>query len=608
MASSTASATNSTPSESIPSTDSADLQLKRKSNDVGWEYGVIADPSNLDKVKCKLCGKQMSGGVRRMKEHIGHIRGNVMPCPKASTDDQAKCRNAINEIKNKKMNIKRREEDLVDSVDVMGLSREEDELRETLGSKPPRSLGPIDKFATEINPEATLNVAKTTREKNLHDVLWKERSNTVKDYLADWIYEAGIPFCTIDLDSFKLFSEARGQFGPRWKPPTQYELREPLLHKAVERTKSKVKPHEEEWEMNGCSLMTDAWTDRKRRSIMNLCVNSKAGTVFLSCKESSDVAHTSEMIFEYVDQCIEQIGPEKVIQVVTDNASNNMGAAKLLKVKRPSMFWTSCATHSINLALEGIAKLPRFKKILDQAKALTIFIYAHHRTLAMMRYYTKKRDIVRPGVTRFASSFLSLQSLVEKKTQLKTMFCSPEWDECKWSKTVKGQASYQTVMSIGFWNGVTSSLLVFAPLVKVLRIVDADRKPAMGFLYGEVLRAKEEIKIALNNYPKNYDPILEIVDEKIRGRVDTPLHLMAYLLNPHYFYNDPNIQLDSVVLDGVIDCLDVICYGDFDLMNKVMNVELSVYKSKKGVFAKPIAARGCAVNDDKFDPGKYTYN
>ncbi|KAI8535294.1 hypothetical protein RHMOL_Rhmol10G0162700 [Rhododendron molle] len=65
--------------------------------------------------------------------------------------------------------------------------------------------------------------------------------------------------------------------------------------------------------------------------------------------------------------------------------------------------------------LEAIGKLPKFKGVIEKAKAFTIFIYAHHTTLALMRKATKKRDIVRPGMTRFATSFLTLQSLAEKK-------------------------------------------------------------------------------------------------------------------------------------------------------------------------------------------------
>lgn len=59
------------------------------------------------------------------------------------------------------------------------------------------------------------------------------------------------------------------------------------------------------------------------------------------------------------------------------------------------MFWTSCATHTLNLMLEGIGKLPKFKGVIEKAKVFTIFIYAHHKTLALMRKHTKKRDIVR---------------------------------------------------------------------------------------------------------------------------------------------------------------------------------------------------------------------
>ncbi|CAN7012319.1 unnamed protein product [Brassica oleracea var. botrytis] len=86
--------------------------------------------------------------------------------------------------------------------------------------------------------------------------------------------------------------------------------------------------------------------------------------------------------------------------------------------------------------LEGISKLSGFAKVIEQAKAVTIFVYAHHTTLSMMRTYTK-RDIVRPGATRFATCFLTLQSLYEKKGQLKSMFNSDQWHDCKHSKSVK---------------------------------------------------------------------------------------------------------------------------------------------------------------------------
>ncbi|XP_052176485.1 uncharacterized protein LOC127790825 [Diospyros lotus] len=579
--------------------------LKRKSNDVGWEYGMLIDPKNMDKVKCKLCSKVMSGGVYRVKEHIGHISGNVSACPKASPDDRAKCKNAIEEARNKKKN-KKKEEDLMRStvnISEKGEGNGDDKLQELGSNNPPRTLGPMDKFASSINPEAGSSVKMTQRQQNINEALFKERTQTVREYCARWVYEHDIPFNAIDNDSFKLFVEAVGQFGLGFNPPSQYQLRETLLKGEVDRMKGLLKKHEEEWARNGCSIMTDAWSDRKR-SIMNLCVNSNAGTAFLSSKESSEEAHTSELIFEYVDKCIEQVGPQNVVQVVTDNAANNMGAAKLLKVKRPNIFWTSCATHTINLILESIGKLPRYKKVIDQAKSLTIFIYAHHKTLSLMRSFTKKRDIVRPGVTRFASSFLTLQSLMEKNSQLRAMFTSSEWEECKWSKTVKGKAAYATVLSIAFWNGVTICLKVFAYLVKVLRIVDADKKPSMGFLYGEINQAKKDIKEALNNLEKNYLPIMEIIDARVKDRLDSPLHFAAYLLNPYYLFKDMDMQFDNELMDGFFNAVEMFFYGDDRMQGHILNVELPKYTCK-GVFGKSWAIQGCATNDDNYNPVKW---
>ena len=262
-------------------------KLKRASNDIGWDYGMLVDPTNLDKLKCKLCGKLVSGGIFRIKQHIANIKGNVSACPKSTDEDKAKCIAAIEMARNKKKLKKQHNEEVREEVQII-----DDEEMEGIGSKKrPHFLGPIDKFASAINPDSSMDTSKRMRQQNINDALWKERTHNVHQFLARWVYEAGIPFYAIDNNSFKRFVKAVGQFGPGYQPPSQYQLREPLLKEEVERTKKSLKKQEEEWALNGCSIMTDAWTDRKRRSIMNLCVNCKEGTTFLSSREDSDEAH-----------------------------------------------------------------------------------------------------------------------------------------------------------------------------------------------------------------------------------------------------------------------------------------------------------------------------
>ncbi|CAN7051196.1 uncharacterized protein LOC103829688 isoform X2 [Brassica rapa] len=572
----------------IPTTGSPP-RLKRNSNDVGWDYGVLCDARFPDKVKCLLCGKEFSGGIYRMKEHIGHLKGNVAACPKSTKGDQEKCKKALAEAKNKKSMKRKHEEALRAEVDISKDTVIE-ELEKELGAfKNPHFQGPIDQFANPINPEVSM--AGKTRQQSLHDAISKEKTHAVHQYCARWIYQSNIPFSAIDNESFRLFCEALGQFGPGWVPPTQYQLREPLLNEEKQRTKEKLKALEEEWEREGCSVMTDAWTDRKKRSIMNLCVNSRGGTCFLSSKDASKDAHTGAYIFNYIDKCIGDLGAERVVQVVTDNATNNVAAARLLKEKWPRIFWTGCAAHTVDLMLEGISKLPGFAKVIEQAKAVTIYIYAHHKTLNMMRAYTK-RDIVRPGATRFATCFLTLNSLYEKKAQLRNMFNSDEWHDCKHSKSAKGKLASDTVMSCSFWNNVTAVLKVFSPMVKVLRLADGEKIPSLGFIYGELLVAKNSIKEATDHLEKNYQPIFRIIDEKMKGRLDSPLHMAAYFLNPFYFYKDPNIQCDLEVMDGFILCVETFYHGDFEKQDAVVNREVHLYKSRSASFGRNLAMKG----------------
>ena len=67
---------------------SSSQALKRNSDDMGWEFAQLCDPLDPQAVKCKLCGKEMHGGVNRMKQHIAGIKGQVSPCLVANDDEE----------------------------------------------------------------------------------------------------------------------------------------------------------------------------------------------------------------------------------------------------------------------------------------------------------------------------------------------------------------------------------------------------------------------------------------------------------------------------------------------------------------------------------------
>jgi hypothetical protein len=249
-------------SSSAASTTSECSVLKRASDDVGWEYGFLVNPKNKERWKCKLCDKEYGGGVYRLKQHIANIKGNVASCPKSTKEDKEKCKMAIDKAANKKRD--KRINDVNVRVEVEAIQEgNEDEEVEVLGSrKRPHYLGPMDRYARAINPD--LSASKKMRQQNMNDALWKERTHDVNRYLAQWMYEAGISFHAIDNDSFKRFVKAVGIFGKGYQPPSQYQLREPLLKEEVERTKQSPQETRRRVGFNGL-LYHDRCLDRPKK-------------------------------------------------------------------------------------------------------------------------------------------------------------------------------------------------------------------------------------------------------------------------------------------------------------------------------------------------------
>ena len=128
-----------------------------------------------------------------------------------------------------------------------------------------------------------------------------------------------------------------------------------------------------------------------------------------------------------------------MVQVVTDNGANYKAAGKVLMDRIPTLFWSPCATHCLDLMLEDIWNLKEFKKTITRARGVANFIYRHGRILSAMREKTNGKEIVRPSATRFATAYLSLKSLYTLKDPLKVLFVCDIWTTNKLAKTNAGK-------------------------------------------------------------------------------------------------------------------------------------------------------------------------
>ena len=78
-------------------------------------------------------------------------------------------------------------------------------------------------------------------------------------------------------------------------------------------------------------------------------------------------------------------------------------------------------------------------------RSVTVYIYNHTMSLSLMRVKCDG-DIDRPRATRFATAYLSLSSIREKKKNLKQMFVSNEWMLCSLSETDAGKKVYNFIL------------------------------------------------------------------------------------------------------------------------------------------------------------------
>jgi len=362
---------------------------------------------------------------------------------------------------------------------------------------------PRKRFFQEESEGSSSIFKRRGTQTTINSIFKKSEREEACQEIALFFYNNAIPFNVAKSEEFIRMLELVAKHGPGFKPPSYHEIRVKYLKQQVEKTSSVLEEHKLYWKKNGCTIMTDGWTDRRRRTILNFLVNSPKGTVFLKSIDASDICKTTDKIFRMMDDVVEEVGEENVIQLITDNAANYKAAGELLMQKRKKLYWTPCAAHCIDLMLEDFEKkIPLHHDTIANGKKITTYIYSRTGLISLLHKYTKGTDLIRPALTRFATSYLTLGCLNDNKGSLIKMFTSEEWQSSQFFKTRDGGFVESLILDKGFWKNILYCLRGAMPLIKVLRMVDSDEKPAMRFIYEEMDLAKERIQSLVNGVSK----------------------------------------------------------------------------------------------------------
>ncbi|KAK2646644.1 hypothetical protein Ddye_021839 [Dipteronia dyeriana] len=540
--------------------------------DPAWKYGVEVEMDGHKGYKylqCKFCDKILKGGVYRMKEHLAGIHGNAAPCGKVTPEVRDEIKTYLEKIESAKKRTQLTREEMIDKCVTLNSQK-----GSSSGSVTQRGIrGPMDRFLEKDS----MDVVEGSKQELDKDA----RENTCMD-IARFFYENGLAFNVANSPSFTNMLRSVGNYGRGLKGPTAHELSTTLLMAEEANTQSIVAEVKKTWIQTGVSIMSDGWKDMRGRQLLNFLVNNPYGTVFLKSVDASDVVKDATLLFELLDSVVEEVGEDLVIQVVTDNASNYKKAGEMLMKKRTRLWWTPCAAHCIDLILEKIGSLPQHENALRKAKKVSNFIYNHGWVLALMRKHTKK-ELVRAAPTRFATAYLTLDRMLSLKQPLEQMFTSKEWDDCSWAKKADGREIKKIILRDGsFWSSMYYALKTTRPLVNVLRMTDSEKLPGMGFIYGSMDKAKEEIAENLGNEEGAYKEIWKIIDDKWEFQLHRHLHAAAYYLNPRFQYSD-NFSTHREIKIGLMVCMEKLIPNEEDRLQA--NIQLQLFQNKKGLFA-----------------------
>ena len=451
--------------------------------------------------------------------------------------------------------------------------------------KRPRQKGHMDHFFTP-NSEMVVQNRKNIQT-TINNAYKKEAKERAGLLFCRWMYDAAIPFNAVNYASFQPMLETIGQYDVGYKGPSFHDVRFTNLKKELALIKNSMSDHFTEWKQNGCSIMSDGWTDRKERSLVNFLVNSSRGTMFMKSVDASSMVKTGDKLFELLDSWVEEVSEANVVQVITDNASNYVATGtynlilkyhllmyvsdyiyylfimclnyvgRMLEKKIPHLYWTPCVAHCLDLILEDIGKLPHIKKTIERAISISGYIYNRTGLLNMMRRFTEQRKLLKPAKTWFATAFIILSCINEQRNNLRKMFTSSVWTESKWANEQKRKNIANIIFISSFWNTVVFCLKVTGPLVHVFRLVDGEKMPHMGYIYAAMKKAKEIIVKSFNGNEEKYREIMEIIDRRWEVQLQRPLHSAGYFLNPRFYYDTKGlgVDLDSKMFEDVCSCM-----------------------------------------------------
>jgi hypothetical protein len=202
-----------------------------------------------------------------------------------------------------------------------------------------------------------------------------------------------------------------------------------------------------------------------------------------------------------------------------------------------------------------------------------------------MGKFTGRKEILRPAPTRFVTNFITLQSILAHKDELRAMVTSREWISSAYTKDSKGKKFVESVLDSLFWEDCAIIVRMSEPLIRVLRMVDGDDRPLMGYLYDAIHRAKEEMMRRFQKRRARVKPFIDIINNRWEGQFYRNLYAAAFWLNPRFQYDASIMDKHMSTISGLLDVLEKYAHENLPLQSKITS-EMKLFRNAEHDFCR----------------------
>ena len=166
-------------------------------------------------------------------------------------------------------------------------------------------------------------------------------------------------------------------------------------------------------------MAVDGWSSVINRPFFNAILVSSATEQHLGAVDTTGYPKTTEYQASIIEKFIEEVGPENIVRICTNNASSMKAVAEdIITHKYPYIYFQGCIVYAMNLLLEDWRKATWMKEVVKKLRTIIKFKKRQHMPLAIFHKHEEKLSLAMSVKTRFGSNFLMVDRLLQVRTAL----------------------------------------------------------------------------------------------------------------------------------------------------------------------------------------------